>query len=95
MSKPIPRFIPFLVVAAMICPPLTASTQKIYTPEELSRWTLVGVGSVEVDAASKALRLFEEYPEAHVNLGNLLAGVATAGPGPKPGSSHAPCLSPA
>jgi neutral ceramidase len=68
MSKPIHRLIPLLIIAAISCPPLAAQTQKIYTPEELSRWTLVGIGTAEVDAAEKALRLFEGKDSKGITL---------------------------
>jgi len=68
MSKAVSRLIPLLVIAAISCPPLTASTQKIYAPEDLSRWTLVGIGSAEVDAAEKAWRLFEGKESKGITL---------------------------
>ena len=68
MFKPMSRLIPLLVIAAISCPSFAASIQKIYTPEDLSRWTLVGIGSVEVVAAEKALRLSEGKDSKGITL---------------------------
>lgn len=43
--------------APLLCFP--ASTERAYSPEEVSRWALVGVGSVQVDGGEKAVRLSE------------------------------------
>lgn len=68
MPKPARRLILLLMVAAIVCAPLTASQQKIYTPEDLSRWTLVGIGTAQVDAAEKALRLAEGKDSKGITL---------------------------
>ena len=68
MSKPVSRLIPLLVMAAILCPSLAAQTQKIYPPEDLSRWTVVGIGSAEVDPAEKALRLIEGKDSKGITL---------------------------
>ncbi len=58
-----PRFaaklIPLLMAMAVSFPVLRASEQVIYGPEDLARWTLVGIGSAQVDPGENALRLSE------------------------------------
>ena len=68
MPKFITKLIPGFLIAALSGPYMTASTQKIYTPEDLSRWTVVGIGAVQVDGAEKAIRLSEGKDSKGITL---------------------------
>lgn len=68
MSRVIFRVIPVFLIGAMSFAFPAASTQKIYSPEDLSRWTLVGIGTVEVDGAHKAVRLSEGRESKGITL---------------------------
>ncbi|MDD8016043.1 MAG: neutral/alkaline non-lysosomal ceramidase N-terminal domain-containing protein, partial [Acidobacteriota bacterium] len=68
MSRVIFRAIPVLLIGAVSFAFSTASTQKIYSPEDLSRWNLVGIGTVQVDGDQEALRLSEGKESKGITL---------------------------
>jgi hypothetical protein len=68
MPKFFAKRIPALMIAALSCSYAAASIQKTYTPEDLSRWIVVGIGGVQVDGTEKAVRLAEGKESKGITL---------------------------
>ncbi len=69
MPKFGPRLVSLLMAAATPFFFLRASTnEKSYSPQDLSRWTLVGIGSVHLDKGENAIRLSEGRGSKGVTL---------------------------